>query len=109
MPFEKRLQLIKLGISEINAITIVSSSARLQKFDELSKIHGPVLVANAIINSPIENLKNLSISEKALFTDEAKIREVAEKVIASNNQIIESIKAGKLQAIELSLAKLKKN
>ena len=109
LPFEKRLQLIKLGISEINAITIVSSSARLQKFDELSKIHGPVLVANAIINSPIENLKNLSISEKALFTDEAKIREVAEKVIASNNQIIESIKAGKLQAIGALIGQIKKN
>ena len=108
LPFEKRLQLIKLGISELNANTIVSSPERLQKFDELSKSFDPLVVAKAIINCPQENLSNLSISEKVLFSDEAKIRDVVEKVIASNTQIVQSIKSGKLQATGALIGQIKK-
>ena len=108
LPAQTRLQLIEHGISEANAIIIVSSPERLQKFDELSKISDPLIVAKAIINCPQENLSNLSILEKTLFKDETKIRQVVEKVVSENSQIVESIKFGKTQAIGALIGQIKK-
>ncbi len=108
LPAQKRLQLIKLGISESNAIILVASSPKFDKFIQLTKSHDPILVASAVINCPLENLNNLSILKKTLFSDEVRIREIAARVITSNNQIVQSIKTGKTQAIGALIGQIKK-
>ncbi len=109
LPAAKRNRLVtSYQLSVINAEILVSSPSKFAKFIQLAQSHDPILVANAVINCPQENLSNLSITEKILMADESKIREVAQKVVDSNNQIVESIKAGKVQAMGALLGQVKK-
>lgn len=87
MPSQKRLQLIELGLTEAYAKII---AADLQMYEEFLK-------------NPKKETADLLINkrEARVVADipEEKIREVVAKVISANLAIVESIKAGKTQAI----------
>jgi Asp-tRNA(Asn)/Glu-tRNA(Gln) amidotransferase B subunit len=86
----------------------VALPLRLKKFDELAKTNDPVIVAKVVANSPEEKLSDLNIQEKNIVTDEAKIKEEVQKVIAAHPKVVEDIKGGKQQAMFFLIGQIKK-
>ena len=97
LPSATRLQLIKLGLSEAYAKIIAADLAMYQEF----------------MKNPSKQVADLLINkrEARVVSDipEEKIREIVVKVISTNTPIVESIKAGKTQAIGALIGQVKRD
>lgn len=108
LPAVIRNRLISAGIPSATAALLVSSTARMQKFTELAKDNEPIAVAKLVANTPEDKIAELKFEKKESITDEVKIKEIAEKVIAANPKVIADIKSGKQQAMFFLIGQVKK-
>ncbi|MBI5358345.1 Asp-tRNA(Asn)/Glu-tRNA(Gln) amidotransferase subunit GatB [Candidatus Amesbacteria bacterium] len=96
LPSQKRLQLVELGLSE-NYARIISADPEMY---------------DVFMKNPTKQTADLLINKREARVvsniPEEKIREVVSKVISANIAIVESIKAGKTQAIGALIGQIKK-
>jgi aspartyl-tRNA(Asn)/glutamyl-tRNA(Gln) amidotransferase subunit B len=96
LPAQKRLQLVELGLSENYAKIIAADVSLYQEF----------------MKNPNKQTADLLINkrEARVVADipEDQVRETIQKVMAANPQIIDSIKAGKTQAIGALIGQVKR-
>lgn len=96
LPSPKRVQLIELGLSESYAKIIAADSEMYNKFMKDPKKETADLLINKRQARVVADIP------------EEKIREVVAKVISANLAIVESIKAGKTQAIGALIGQVKR-
>jgi aspartyl-tRNA(Asn)/glutamyl-tRNA(Gln) amidotransferase subunit B len=108
LPAFKIKQLIDKGIPSDMAITLVMSSVRLNKFNDLIKEHDPLLVAKTLVNTPENKVVDLVITPKQIVVDVEKIRSVSQEVIITNSKAVEDIKNGKEQVMFFLIGQIKK-
>jgi len=108
LPQTKRAGLQGLGLSAANAATIVSTPARYQKFIQLADTADPLVVANAIINTPEDKLSALTLTQTPVNTDEQQIRSEAAKIISASPKAVADIKSGKQQAMFYIIGQIKR-
>lgn len=109
LPKQTRERLISYGVSPAAAITIVSSSSRLEKFNALSHNQTDIKqIGDLVANAPEDKLPELTYVKKVFTSDENLIRPVAQKILDANPKAIEDIKSGKVQVVFFLIGQIKK-
>ncbi len=108
LPAQKRDRLVRLGLSPNQAALIVASPIRLQKFAQLAKDNDPLSVAKLLANLPEDQVADVSMHRTSVISDETKIRQAAQKILADNPKAVSDFTSGKQQALFFLIGQIKK-
>lgn len=108
LPAQNRQTLIALGVPLASTATIVSSPARLEKFNTLFKIsQDAVTTANLVANTPEDKLDSLQVTRETHISDATQIANVAKRIVSENPKAVADIKAGKTQVLGFLIGQIK--